>query len=896
MKTAILALAASLTGPSNSAVNYGVVTGGPANATWGAAGSLSALRTPVAADGVLSTLYVRLPVALTGAQSWTYTLVKNGTDTGLSCTVTSAGLTASDLATTVSVVAGDDICLKSAPSGTPNAQTNIQVSMIFESTNAGEGVMFSYMTNGTAVESFMAPGMGSAVNAAEAIRTVVMPTAGVIDAFYLRCATAPGGVTTRKVTLRKNGADQALTTGTFTGSTTTASATGSSISVVAGDKITLHHEVTGAPASSQINVGIRWKPTVDGEGVVFGAPTGAPPNIGGARYFPLRGAASTSEATESNTYNISPVALDINGLRADIEVVPGVGKSRDVTLRVNGAASLATVNISGATAGTDLTRTDSTHTIRTAAGDLLDFETVPNSTPAAVAWLRVSAIVKVVSAPPVVAFSPADKTNQVFEGIRQASSVIVRGTYSASPTDVQVALYDAPTGGNLVAAYGSATFSAGVYSRTITGVAVGGPYYQRVRDNGGTATTSALPIYVGVPALPWGQSQCNNLGVSDVGGLVATAGMKVFFCKIPTETAPSTPVITDVATGYATLGSGIVAMANQWYADCGAIPLMIIDCNFPGTSIDDWINDAAIPGGTGTLWTDIAVRVMAYTDNQASAVCFDQGTADASGYAAYAAKMDTLKAKFEAQLAGQDPLFLVAPHPRSNDGPNTWPIRNVQYAKAISGGDWRLWAWALDIEMDADGSPHQSTNAAGNRRLGTRFGRGLAKHLHDTALDVLGPQVTSATFNADRSAFTLTYDRDIETPAAATTGLPGFVTDAADSFATTVRTGFTAAITGARTVTITSSGSPFAAGLRFDYLRGVPFSSDNGDGSDYVGAESSMEANYLSKVIVDTTSFDGGRGMPASPIMGTGMAVQDAVAGTLRRRRGGLRLGLRMGL
>lgn len=871
MKTAILALAASLTGPSNSAVNYGVVTGGPANATWGASGSLGNLRTPISAAGVLSTLYVRLPVALTGAQTWTFTLVKNGTDTGLSCTVTSSGLIASDLATTVSVSAGDDICVKSSPSGSPNAQTNIQVSMIFESTTAGEGVMFSYMTNGTAVESFMAPGMGSAVNASEVIRTVVMPAPGDIDRFDIRMGVAPGGVTTRKVTLRKNGVDTGLTTGNITGSTTTASATGTTVSVVAGDTISWHHEVTGAPASSQINLGASWKPTTDGDTVVFGAPTGAPPNTGGARYFPLRGAASTAETTESNTYNISPVALDISGLRADISTAAGTSKSRDVTLRVNGAASLATVNISGSSA---LTATDSTHTIRTAAGDLLDIETVPNSTPANVTFMRVSAIVKVVSAPPVVAFSPADKTNQVFEGIRQASSVIVRGTYSATPTDVQVALYDAPTGGNLVAAYGSATFSAGAYTRTITGVAVGGPYYQRVRDNGGTATTSALPIYVGVPALPWGQSQCNNLGVSDVGGLVATAGMKVFFCKIPTETAPSTPVITDVATGYATLGSGIVAMANQWYADCGAIPLMIIDCNFPGTSIDDWINDAAIPGGTGTLWTDIAVRVMAYTDNQASAVCFDQGTADASGYAAYAAKMDTLKAKFEAQLSGQDPLFLVAPHPRSNDGPNTWPIRNVQYAKAISGGDWRLWAWALDIEMDADGSPHQSTNAAGNRRLGTRFGRGLAKNLIDGALDILGPQVTSAMFNAGRTAFTITYDRDIETPAAATTGLPGFVTDAADTFATTVRT-MTAAITAARQVTVTKDSGAWAAGTRFDYLRGVPFSSDNGDGSDYVGPESTMEANYFAKVITDTTSFDGSRGMPASPIMGTGMAVAD---------------------
>jgi hypothetical protein len=38
-----------------------------------------------------------------------------------------------------------------------------------------------------------------------------------------------------------------------------------------------------------------------------------------------------------------------------------------------------------------------------------------------------------------------------------------------------------------------------------------------------------------------------------------------------------------------------------------------------------------------------------------------------------------------------------------------------------------------------------------------------------------------------------------------------------------------------------------------------------------------MEANYLTKVIVDTTTFDSGRGMPAAPTLGTGKAVAQTV-------------------
>ncbi|MET0373165.1 MAG: hypothetical protein ABW128_02780, partial [Rhizorhabdus sp.] len=40
--------------------------------------------------------------------------------------------------------------------------------------------------------------------------------------------------------------------------------------------------------------------------------------------------------------------------------------------------------------------------------------------------------------------------------------------------------------------------------------------------------------------------------------------------------------------------------------------------------------------------------------------------------------------------------------------------------------------------------------------------------------------------------------------------------------------------------------------------------------------ESLLEANYLSKVITDTTSFGNGRGMPASPVMGSGFAIAEA--------------------
>jgi hypothetical protein len=60
--------------------------------------------------------------------------------------------------------------------------------------------------------------------------------------------------------------------------------------------------------------------------------------------------------------------------------------------------------------------------------------------------------------------------------------------------------------------------------------------------------------------------------------------------------------------------------------------------------------------------------------------------------------------------------------------------------------------------------------------------------------------------------------------------------------------------------------------------------------------ESLMETNYLSKVITDTTTFDGSRGMPAAPILSPGTQVAEASASSSTVRPTGLSLALSLGL
>lgn len=466
-----------------------------------------------------------------------------------------------------------------------------------------------------------------------------------------------------------------------------------------------------------------------------------------------------------------------------------------------------------------------------------------------------------------------------YEGVKQVSVIDVSGTYSGTVASIQARLIDGS--GNALSGFDWSTKvgspSGNTYALTFNGAPAGGPYRVQVRDGAvpGTIVTGTADRYVGVIAIFWGQSQCDKLFSTSPGVGTPTAGLRAFMLRIADETKPGAPAFVNVLATPGAVGSGVIAAANQWMADTSNVPILFVDCNYPGTAIEEWINDATHNGMTWPLWTGLATTMLNAAHNQASAVVYWQGTANAGTSSTYAAAMETLRGKFAALLPNWSPHYAVTPHPRSNDTNQTWNLRNVQYQKAISGDPWRLLCWMLDGQMDGDASPHQLGTATGNIREGTRLGRGLAKLLVNAALDIGGPQIVTADFvDATRMAIDIAFDRDIKTPSGATTGLPGhFVsTNNGGAYAETP-VGYTVAIIGARTIRVTSTSAAFPIGAtRYDLLRGIPFSSDP-TAAAYVGPEASMETDYLSKVLTDTSGFDGGRGMPAAPVMGTGVPV-----------------------
>lgn len=186
--------------------------------------------------GVIDRLYYRVSAAPGAGKTRTLEVIKNGTGTGVIATIADAATTGSDLSNTVSVAAGDLICLQEVSTGTP---TNALYAWgaRFVPTTSGESVMPTRWSSSPAASTnrfSTAAGSSNGSVSAEANVLTLAPVAFVARKLYIAAITAPGGATTRDVFLRQASASSALTAQLF-GTAVAANDTTHSVNVASGD-------------------------------------------------------------------------------------------------------------------------------------------------------------------------------------------------------------------------------------------------------------------------------------------------------------------------------------------------------------------------------------------------------------------------------------------------------------------------------------------------------------------------------------------------------------------------------------------------------------------------------------------------------------------------------------
>lgn len=206
----------------------------------------------MAVDGDISYMRVKLTTAPGGAVTRTYTLRKNGADTGLAVALGPAD-TEGSASSTVAFVAGDEITVGLVNTGGTPATSHAGIGLTWNPTTNGYFPLLAvaqtaFATTGTRYVA--ATGGTPGNNTTELNAVSIAPVDMTIDMLYAEISTAPTGATkSRTFTLRTNATtDTALTT-TITDTAIHNEDTTHSVSPTAGTVLTVSQVPANTPTA-----------------------------------------------------------------------------------------------------------------------------------------------------------------------------------------------------------------------------------------------------------------------------------------------------------------------------------------------------------------------------------------------------------------------------------------------------------------------------------------------------------------------------------------------------------------------------------------------------------------------------------------------------------------------
>jgi hypothetical protein len=332
-------------------------------------------ESPIGVSGTISKLSVKLETAPGSSESRTFTLVKNGSDTAATVTISNTDTLAVDLTNSISVTAGDLLAIKSVGSTSPANNGWTTVSAILD-TGAGTAL---HLGGGSDNASFAFgvfracgfPGSDSSSSIFSHLHQWPPTIDCTISAFYMHLTDAAGG----DFPCRMSASTGQVSSFTITSGNKDGSETGLSYGITAGDWI----QASATRSSGIQNNALRWAcayiPDTPGE-QMLGFSDGGSAATGSVEYRAASGKAETNwETTQRPIY--FPEKVTLSNLRAGMVTAPGSGKSWTYDLLIDGSPSnLNLVIADTATNGADTTNTDVIN-----AGSLVTVRITPASTP-----------------------------------------------------------------------------------------------------------------------------------------------------------------------------------------------------------------------------------------------------------------------------------------------------------------------------------------------------------------------------------------------------------------------------------------------------------------------------------------------------------------------------------
>lgn len=377
--------------------------------------------------------------------------------------------------------------------------------------------------NATRYAAFSSGAAASSWETGEDAVEQLVASAGTIKNLYIELAVAPGVASTAAFTLRKNGADTALTV-TISGTDTTGSDTSNTVTFAAGDRINWKC-VTSAVASGSTNprISADYAGDTANESLLLGRIDATGDNV----YYPIDGWGSSTQSTFVLAKQLIATAGTIKKLYVRLNTAPGAGNSRTFTVYKNGSTTALTLTISN----TDTTGNDTTHSFTVAAGDKLALFNNDDATSAAtqVSWGCVFTA-DTAGEFPILGGTNDDPSNSATEYITINS---VNGTFGT---------WNATEANRL--AFGRTSWVKNMYVELTTAPGAGNSYTFTLRNNAGA---TALSVAISEANTTGNDSEAtgvaitnnDNLGLQSVPASTPTLPVEVSWGFTVTMTQPS---------------------------------------------------------------------------------------------------------------------------------------------------------------------------------------------------------------------------------------------------------------------------------------------------------------------------------------------------------------------
>lgn len=363
--------------PSVSATNYGALCSqdGAFDATEANHYSV------ISSAGTLSNFRVDIGQAPGVGKSWTYKVRVNGADSGISVAISGTSTSGSDDVNTAAVSAGDLVNISVTPSGTPASSLRVYSGCAFTGTTANESLILggrdtsTLQTSGT--QYIWAQGVSQdSLNTSEPLGRQIIPTAGTIKNLYVKLGGTPGSGNDYTFTLYQNGSPTAMTC-TIADSATAAHDTTNTVTVAAGDSISLQYIGTSTPTAQVEAHGFTFVADTDGQFVVMGGGDNVPSNT--ATNYAFIGLSGQSWDATENLEQDGSLDCTLSNLYVEMTSAPGIGKSWTLDTRVNSASPVGDLSVTVSDAA--MSGNDTIHSVSVTAGNLLSMRSVPSGTP-----------------------------------------------------------------------------------------------------------------------------------------------------------------------------------------------------------------------------------------------------------------------------------------------------------------------------------------------------------------------------------------------------------------------------------------------------------------------------------------------------------------------------------